>query len=58
MKTNDSVLHIGLAGLGNRGQELLKLALLGRDNVKIACVCDVYEDRVQAAVDLIEQMDG
>lgn len=52
MKTK---LKIGIIGLGCRGNELLKGAILPMDNIEIKAVCDQYEDRVEHVLNLIEE---
>lgn len=47
-----------LIGLGQRGYTLLCHLFLGMENCEIVAVCDVYEDRVQAASDAIEKKKG
>jgi predicted dehydrogenase len=44
---------IGLLGCGNRGLSLLKTCILPRQDVRVAAVCDVYEDRQEAAADQV-----
>ena len=44
-----SKISIGLIGLGGRGAGLLSM-LLGMDDVEVAAVCDLYEDRAANAV--------
>ena len=39
---------IGLIGLGNRGISLLEQVILPQE-VRVAAVCDVYEDRRETA---------
>lgn len=36
-------------GLGQRGSSMIKYLLLGMDNCEIVAVCDLYQDRVDAA---------
>ena len=43
-------LHIGLIGLGCRGQALLKDCILPRREICLDAICDVYPDRCEAAV--------
>lgn len=52
MKTK---LKIGIIGLGCRGNELLKGAILPMDDIEIKAVCDQYEDRVEHVLNLIEE---
>lgn len=52
--------RLGLIGLGERGKVLLEGALLPMYDmdVEVCAVCDVYEDRVQHAVDMIKEKTG
>lgn len=50
-------IHAGVIGLGNRSKEQIR-TLLSMADVEIRVVCDVYEDRVQAAQDAIKQQRG
>ena len=45
-------------GLGQRGGALLKGVLLKNEELQIISVCDVYEDRVAKAVELIREGGG
>ena len=45
-------------GLGSRGYSMLKSLLLHMDNLKITAVCDLYEDRVTRAANIVEQTYG
>ena len=47
------MVRLGLAGLGCRGQGILKQVLLAMDDVEISAVCDVYEDRVQTGIQIV-----
>lgn len=49
--------RLGVIGLGFRGIPQLRL-LLTMPDVEIAAVCDVYEDRIQEAQDIVEQARG
>ncbi len=40
-------IRLGVIGLGGRGQGLLDLAILPREEVEITAVCDYYADRVE-----------
>ena len=48
---------LGIIGLGNRGIGHLKL-FLDMDDIKVSAVCDVFEDRVQKALDIIFNKSG
>lgn len=46
-------LKLGIIGLGARGSSLLKYVVLPmcEDNIELVSLCDVYEDRVNAAAE-------
>jgi predicted dehydrogenase len=46
-------LKIGMIGFGGRGLDILRMILVPRDTVEMTAVCDVYEDRAQAACDIV-----
>lgn len=46
-------LRVGLVGLGNRGITLLELVLVKIDDIDFTAVCDLYEDRNEAASKII-----
>jgi len=48
--------RIGMIGLGNRGSSLLKDVILSMNDVEVLAVCDLYEDRREAAAKLVEQV--
>ena len=48
------VLRIGFVGLGQRGSGMLR-TFLSYPNVDVIAVCDVYEDRVEAAFNYIKE---
>src|SRR5690606_22943556 len=47
--------NIGMIGLGNRGSGLLKEIILQMDDIEVLAVCDLYEDRREAAANLVEE---
>ena len=47
---------IGVIGLGQRGDQIIRDILLKMKDVEIIGVCDYYEDRVQAAADTVEKV--
>ncbi|WP_249435686.1 Gfo/Idh/MocA family oxidoreductase [Paenibacillus sp. Marseille-Q4541] len=49
---------IGLIGLGARGMSLLKGIFLKMDDIEVAAVCDLYEDRCNEAAELIKSERG
>ena len=54
---NDKI-RIGLIGLGCRGYMLLNDVFLNHEHATISAVCDVYEDRVEKAANLIQEKTG
>lgn len=46
-------IQIGIIGLGGRGQFLLSEVILAMDNVVVAGVCDLYEDRTQKGYEAV-----
>lgn len=50
-----SKVRLCLAGLGGRGRGVLGSVLLTMDDVEISAVCDIYEDRIAAAVDIVKE---
>lgn len=50
-------IRAGVIGLGNRSKEQIR-CLVSMKDVEIVAVCDVYEDRIQAAQDDIEAQCG
>lgn len=53
MKTLESI-RMGVIGLGGRGSSMLSLLLMMED-VRVAAVCDLYPDRMQAGADQAAQ---
>ena len=49
--------RLGIIGLGGRGRGQMK-TLLSMPDVQVTCVCDLYEDRVQAGIDICREMKG
>ena len=47
-----------VVGLGNRGYSLIQNVLVNNDDINIVAVCDIYEDRVQKALELIKGKKG
>ncbi len=47
-----------VVGLGNRGYGLVTAILLKNEDINIVSVCDVYEDRVEQAVNAIKEAGG
>lgn len=53
-----SMFKVGLIGLGARGYGHLDGILTERDDVTVTYVCDLYEDRAAAGVQLVEKKKG
>ncbi|PYI50557.1 Gfo/Idh/MocA family protein [Paenibacillus flagellatus] len=51
--TSSSVVKLGVIGLGGRGRGLLE-TLLAMDDIEVPAVCDLYEDRLQLGLGLVE----
>ena len=49
---------IGVIGVSGRGYGLMSDVLLLMDDVEIAAVCDLYEDRIKAAAALVTEKTG
>lgn len=45
-------------GLGNRGYDLIRAVLLKNSDIEITAVCDIYEDRIDRAVEEIKKCGG
>ena len=50
--------RFGVVGLGDRGYGLLRDVLVKMDEVEIVAVCDVFDDRVQQAIELVQKEKG
>ena len=50
-------IRIGVVGLGGRGMGQMA-TLLDMEDVEVAAVCDLYEDRAKAGFDLVKAMGG
>ncbi len=44
-----------IVGLGKRGFDLLKCVILKNEDINVVAVCDVYEDRISAALEIVEK---
>ncbi len=51
-------LKVGIIGLGGRGYGTMRDCLVLFDNIEITAVCDVYQDRVDRAVELVKEKMG
>lgn len=49
---------VAIIGLGCRGAELMGSVFLPMEQVRVTCVCDVYEDRCLAAVEKVKENNG
>lgn len=54
----DKEIRVGVVGLGGRGKGLVSAILCITEDVKIEYVCDLYEDRAEAAADLVNEKKG
>ena len=51
----ENVLNIGLIGLGQRGSLMLEDVLVYREDLRVAALCDVYEDRIAGCVETLKK---
>lgn len=51
-------IRMGVIGLGKRGISVMRDVILGFDDVDVVAVCDLYQDRVDAAVQLLKEKRG
>jgi len=49
---------IGIVGVGQRGEQLVREVFLDMENVEIVSVCDVYQDRVEDIIKKTEEKCG
>src|SRR5690554_4825028 len=49
--------NIGVIGLGGRGRGLLN-TLLGLKNIHVLALCDLFEDRLQMGIEIVEKVTG
>ena len=52
----DKKAKIAMIGLGGRGFGLLRINLVHMPNVEIVGICDVYQDRIDKAVELVKKV--
>ena len=52
------MLNVCVIGLGKRSYNLISKILLSNKDVNITAVCDIYEDRIQKALECIRQHGG
>lgn len=45
-------------GLGNRGFSLMKHVLMNNEDIRVVAVCDLYQDRVERALEHIKEQGG
>ncbi|MDF2722469.1 MAG: hypothetical protein K0Q59_2144, partial [Paenibacillus sp.] len=50
--------RLGVIGMSKRGKSLIRGCYAGMPDVVIKAVCDIYEDRVREAVELVKQLCG
>lgn len=53
-----SKIKMAVIGLGGRGMGMLDLVMLPMENIIVTAVCDVYQDRCEDAVALVEKRNG
>ena len=51
-------INVGVIGLGERGMLILKDVILCIDKVNVVAVCDLYEDRIEAAKNTVKNILG
>jgi len=51
-------IRIGVIGLGQRGYNVTEVVLLKNENIEVTAVCDVYQDRVEKAQELVKDKTG
>lgn len=51
-------IRIGVVGYGQRGSNVTEVVLLNNDNIEVVAVCDLYEDRVEAAKKTVLEASG
>ena len=47
-----------VVGLGNRGFSLMKNVLMNNEDIRVVAVCDLYQDRVERAMEHIKEQGG
>lgn len=51
-------LKLGIIGLGDRGRSVTKDVLVDVENIEITALCDLYDDRIEEAADIINEKCG
>lgn len=51
-------IKIGFIGLGGRGKDLLKVAVLPQKAAEVTAVCDMYEDRAEEGAAIVTEAGG
>lgn len=51
-------LQMGVIGFGCRGSSITQNILLNMEDVEVTAVCDLYPDRVEQAMNIVEQKSG
>ena len=54
----ENKVRIGVIGYGLRGSNVTEVVLLKNEDIAITAVCDLYEDRVEAAKKLVLEKTG
>lgn len=49
------ILNIGIIGLGQRSMFMLKDTILPQEDVRVAAVCDLYQDRCEATAQMVQE---
>ena len=51
-------IRFAVIGLGQRGHSVLKSVMLNFDEIEVTAVCDLYQDRVDDAAELVKEKKG
>ena len=54
----ENKVRVGVIGYGLRGSNVMEVVLLKNEDIVITAVCDLYEDRVEAAKKLVLEKTG
>lgn len=54
----DSIINVGVIGLGGRGHGLMCGVLFKLSGIRITAVCDIYEDRVKRSAEAVQSEQG
>ena len=58
MENTQRIINVAVIGLGARGKSMLKDVILKYEDVTVTAVCDEYEDRNEAAVEIVKEKRG